>query len=176
MMRKIFGFFLMGCVTDSVGNDRMDREIHMAEQAIFWGVVASQSGEARDLCAKSYLACSDDRMDLGLSLLARIGSDDSRAAMAGVLRFKIDGGISESYICLLLDESSFFASLISTIDAKSLRDECEGEFLRARNFNESLLHDVHVDDVCSTIDEIEVRNNFILSEIRLNHSCSESDY
>lgn len=151
---------------------REDREIQMADQAVFWSIAAAASDQGRAECSKSILSCSDDRGELGLTWLANKRSPASRKALVSLLSYKIDAGLSEEFNCYVLEKGQYIVDDLSRADPKELRKYCEQKFVKAKVAAPSLLHDVLVDSICST--EESVRNSIasLTKSINLNKKCT----
>ena len=176
--KKVVALLLAVLSTFAMAEDesRETREIKMADDAVFWALVASVSEEGRVACSQNALACSDDRAELGLALLGGKKSPKSLKAFASMLKYRLDAGLSEDFTCYALDKGPNMSRELSRTRPNELRTDCEQKFKKAEASSPKLLSGVDVNSICST--EIRVREISAVLADGLNHSkrCAPGDF
>lgn len=157
-------------------NGREEREILMAEDAIFWSLLASASERSRNECSKNFFACSDDRADLGLSLLGQKKSPQAIAALTALVRYRLDGGISSSFTCFVMLKKNAAQKSLIEMKPAALRRRCESEWLRATVNHPALTNDVATTAVCSSASEIELKRRELIRKLRRGITCAVEDF
>lgn len=169
----VFSLMVTNC---HASESRDEREIKLAESAIFWGLVSAKGEEGRKACAESPLACSDDRAELGLALLAAKVSPASLVAFVEVLRYRIDGALSEDFTCYALKKGRKIRTSIQEVNAEFLAVRCRDELSDAVKENPMLLSGVDPEAVCSSPVDIESRVRELSAAIRSGRKCVEGDF
>lgn len=169
-----FTIISFGALADDIGKE--GREIQMADQAVFWSIIAGASKQARAECSRNILSCSDDRGDLGLALLAEKRSLISREALVSLVSYKLDAGLSEGFNCYILEKGQAAIGDLKRVESKKLRESCERKLAKAMLAAPGLLHNVHGDDVCSTEEVVREKIETLMRSIKLNKKCAGEDF
>jgi len=149
---------------------RDDREIEMADQAIFWSLAASASPLGQLECSRTQVACSDDRAELALALLAAKSSPRSISVLANLLRYRIDAGLAEDFTCFVLARRPS-TKYLSRLSASKLRQSCEIEVKQAVEKNPQLLNGVAVNSICTSEDAINTKRIELLVALSKGKTC-----
>lgn len=152
------------------------REIKMADDAVFWALVASVSEEGRVACSKNALACSGDRGELGLALLGGKKSPESLKAFASMLRYRLDAGLSEDFTCYALGKGRSMSRELIGIKPSELRADCEQKFKKAEAASPSLLRGVDVNSICSTEARIREISSTLADGVKHGKRCALGDF
>jgi hypothetical protein len=152
------------------------REIRLAEESIFWALVGSVSEEGRRACSQSPLVCGDTAGELGLALLAEKSSADSRQVFASLLKYRLDGGLSEDYTCYALQMKGQVLPRLKELDAVALEADCEARFERAKVIRPRLMQGVEIGHVCSRNSVIRQRAGELAEGIERGAVCALSDF
>lgn len=180
-MKAIFGCILMLMLSsyslDAVSaSDRDKREIAMAEDAIFWSLVASSGERNRNECAKNLFACSDDRADLGLALLGSKLSIEANEALIFLIRYRLDGGIASNFICFVLSKKSIGKKILVRVKPSALRERCVAKRAKIIGDHPDLMSDVDRNAICAEAEEIDAKRNQLLAYINKGEACANSDF
>ncbi|WP_338523646.1 Imm57 family immunity protein [Pseudomonas batumici] len=152
------------------------REIKMADDAVFWALVASVSEEGRIACSQNALACSGDRAELGLALLGGRKSPESLKAFASMLKYKLDAGLSEDFMCYALGKGHNMSRELTRIKPDELRSDCEQKLKKAEAASPSLLRGVDVNSICSTDVSIREISGALADGVKHSKRCSPGDF
>lgn len=180
-MKTIIGCILLVmlsvCSLDVISaNNRDTREITMAEDAIFWCIVASSGERNRNECARNSFACSDDRADLGLALLGSKVSIEANDALISLIRYRIDGGIASNFHCFVLSKKSMGRKALVRINPSALREKCVAERARVISNHPELMTDVDAHAICADVEEIDVQRRQLLVNLNRGETCPSSDF
>jgi hypothetical protein len=152
------------------------REIKMADDAVFWALVTSASEEGRDACSRNALACSDDRAELGLTVLAGKESPKSLKAFTSMVRYTLDAGLSEDFTCYALDKGRSMSRQLVDIKPSDLRADCEQRFKNAEAASPRLLRGVDVNSICSTEARIRQKISALADALNRGETCALGDF
>lgn len=152
------------------------REIKMADDAVFWALVASVSEEGRVACSQNALACSGDRGELGLALLGGKKSPESLKAFASMLRYRLDASLSEDFTCYVLGKGHGMSRELIGIKPSELRADCEKKFKTAEAASPSLLRGVDVNSICSTEARILEVSSTLANGVKRGKRCALGDF
>lgn len=152
------------------------REIKMADDAVFWALVASVSEEGRVACSQNALACSDDRGELGLAMLGGKKSPEALKAFASMLRYRLDASLSEDFTCYALGKGRSMSRELIGIKPSELRADCEQKFKKAEIASPGLLRNVDVNSICSTEARIREASNALTDGVKHGKRCALGDF
>jgi hypothetical protein len=155
---------------------REGREISMAQSAIFWSLVTSASPVGRLDCSRTPAACSEDRAELGLALLAGKTTSQGISTLVELLRYRMDAGLAEGYTCHILAKKKVVATYLSNLQSASIRKTCKKEVEDAASQNPTFLKDVEVDSICAKEDEINIKRNQLLAALTKGKQCNSSNF
>ena len=173
----IFAILLSAYSVDaSSASARNNREIAMAEDAIFWSLVASSGERNRNECARNFFACSDDRADLGLALLGSKISTPANDALVSLIRYRLDGGLASNFSCFVLSKRSLGRVALVRIRPSALRERCVTERARALSSHPELMSDVDPNAICAEIEEIEAHRQQLLVHLNKRQTCASGDF
>lgn len=157
-------------------NNRTQREAKMAESAVFWALIASESATARQDCLASALACSDDRADLGMALLGAKDSKQDYENLASLMRYKIDAGFSESYTCYILSKGTKILSSLRKADSEAMVNTCSLELKAASISSPKILNGIDPNKICESSEHIQQKTKNFIEAIGLKKTCSAEDF
>lgn len=162
----------------AVGNDesREVREIRSAEASIFWALVSSASKEGRKACFQYPSICNEAAGELGLALLAEKSSPESLQAFSSLLKYRLDGGLSEDYTCYALSKKKDVLSHFAKLDADALNSDCQSRFNKAKALQPGFMQSVEVGSVCSASADIRNRAAELVDGIKREITCAPEDF
>ncbi|WP_156966240.1 Imm57 family immunity protein [Paraburkholderia bannensis] len=172
-------FFLNSLISFAKENgvlNRDEREIRMAESALFWSRVATVSDYGQRACESNQFACSDDRADLGLALIGAKKSIASIHALVSVSRFRMDGALSENYVCYILSKGRVVLSELKSMKAIDAKKECAAEFNSGVENNQHLFDGVSINQVCNSVKEISILRAELIAAIKSHQRCGDGDF
>lgn len=152
------------------------REVAMAESAIFWSLLASASSAGRTACSLNQFACSDDRAELGLSLLGAKSSPVATEALTGLLRYRIDGGLSEDFTCYVLKKKDTAKSSLLRLKSEALRERCEQEVASHAAQQPELFRDVNVGLICASTADLDAKRRSLIALLAKGKQCAIDDF
>lgn len=154
---------------------REQRELALAENAVFWALAASSSQKHRDACRESRLACCTDKADLGLALIAAKESRDALASLVALARFQLDAGLSENYSCHVLAKGRRILPNLRRAVPPSLAARCADEWSAAIRSDPKVATEALMKAVCSPPEDIRARLRALAEAIELGRRCSPED-
>jgi hypothetical protein len=157
-------------------SDQEKREIEMAENSIFWALVAANTPAGQRACSESWFACSDDRAELGIALLGAKTSQNAVNSLAGLMRYRLDAGLSEAHTCYLLAKRKAGLDALNLISAVLIHDKCVYEVEKVRINQPKLFNDIDDSIICSPINQIEKRRLMLMQAIEKRKLCLQDDY
>lgn len=156
---------------------REDRELAMAEHTIIASLIIQTSPESRYLCAQNAYACiGKPDPYLALSLIAARNSISSLGVLANVLRYNMDGALSEDYDCYVLSKGKMIVPYLRKLKPEELRKKCENDFNQFLNRYEGLFNKANSAVVCSDPTEIKRRVTGLLDAISRSATCHPDDF
>ena len=149
-----------------------EREIAMAQHAILASLATSAKLGSAQRCVKEEYACAiADPIDLSVSLLASKNSGNAMQALARLLRYELDAGLSEDYTCRVLDKGARIKPFLSRLDAQKLRADCEAELTTLVSRNSKLFSGIGAKGICATETSIEQRKKDLLKAVNAKRKC-----
>lgn len=165
------------CSLDVISASNRDtREITMAEDAVFWSLVASSGERNRNECAINSFACSDDRGDLGLAFLGSKLSIEANDALIGLLRYRLDGAVASNFSCFVLSKKGIARKTLVRIRPSALRERCVAERERTITNHPELMSDVDHNAICADTEEIEAKRRQLLAGLKKGKTCPSSNF
>ncbi|WP_322048817.1 Imm57 family immunity protein [Paraburkholderia sp. J67] len=156
--------------------NRDEREIAMAESALFWSRVATVSEYGRRACETNELACSDDRAELGLALIGGKKSIASIHALVFASRYRMDGALSENYVCYILSKGRIIYSELKFMNTTNLEKKCLSEFDARKKSNQRLFDGVPSNQICSSSKEISELRTALIQGLESGERCNDGDF
>lgn len=123
---------------------RDQRENETAESAIFWTLVSKD-------------AADDIQAELGLIIIGVKNSADALKRLVELMRYRMDAGLSEDYMCYVLDKSKEALTYLESVKPDRLVKQCQLEFELHKQHNRQLFEKIHSNDVCSNSMQIKER-------------------
>jgi hypothetical protein len=168
--------FLAFVLCDAQTMSREQRELRTAGQAILSTVAVLSSPQGRYLCAHNDLACvGPDKGELALALIGARRNSASSAALAAVLRFRIDAGLYEDYQCYVLKDGKSVRDYLIALKPVELQDECHLELnklIRGKKSFEGL----DQGSVCRDPGSIREEARALVEAIDHGRKCSSQDF
>jgi hypothetical protein len=147
-------------------------DIKMGEEGFLASLAVDSSEKARTLCVQNSAACvGPDRGEIALALIAARNSRPSLLALAGLVRFSLDGAYAEKYDSLVLSKSAAIQGILASLRPEKLHAQCSREFTSLAQSNKSALEDVHENMVCAYTRSIQEKVAQLLSAIRHGKSA-----
>jgi pyrimidine deaminase RibD-like protein len=109
--------------------------------------------------------------ELALSLINARNSSASLRALAGLVRFKLDGGLAEDYACALIRKRSMVKKYVVTLEPKALRGQCVKEYLLITRAKRSIFAASDADLLCRSESEIALQKNQLTTIVGSSGSC-----
>jgi len=142
-------------------------EIKMGEEGILAALAVASSPKARTLCDKNSAACvGPDRGEMALALIAARNSRPSLVALAGLVRFSLDGEYGEEYGSYVVSKGTAIEGILASLRPEKLHAQCSQEFASLAQTYKSALEDVHENTVCADTRSIQERVAELLDGIR----------
>lgn len=136
------------------GDEKLARDISGAEYSILASLVSHRSTGSKYLCAENVYACFGvDNAELGLSLIGGSKSPISPESLVGLVRYKLDAGLSSDFKCYIDYRSGEVIKLFDSADAHELSSQCQSE-LAALKRRTRAVYDVKPEEICRTPEEI----------------------
>lgn len=178
MIRAIATIVLIFLTIQSpaMAENHEQRVIKMANDSIFWALVVAKSRSGKLACFNTPLACSDDRGELGLALLAMNNSNASLASLIEIMRFNIDASLSEDFDCYVINKGKRVLAYLEKIKPINLVKQCNDSIFRAQLSNSILMVGISSADICSTIETIAKKRDSMISMITLGKRCSNEHF
>ncbi len=177
IISTIFVFpFIASSNNEGIAGSREDRELAMAENAIVTSLMVAQYPASQYLCTQNAYACiGPDKSELALALIASRNSSKSLTTLANVLRFRIDGGLSEDFECYTLNKGEKMTEYLRKLNPEELAKKCKDEVNQIVHRNKSLFSGTTV-DVCADPIKIKERVRGLLDSIRKSAKCPPEDF
>jgi hypothetical protein len=151
-----------------------EREIAMAHHAILASLATSAKLGSAQRCMREEYACAiSDPIDLSVSLLASRNSPRALEALAGLLRYELDGGPAEDFTCRVLDKGARMTPVLRRLDPRKLRTSCEAELTTLANRNPKLFSGIGTQGVCASEPSIEQKMKDLLAAISAKRRCDD---
>jgi len=173
----VLGFASNG-ISETEGHmgSREERELAMAENAILTSLMVAQNQASRYMCSQNAYACvGPDRSELALALIASRNSSNSLNSLANLVRFRIDGGLSEDFVCYTLDKGKNIAKYLKKLNPKMLEKRCRTELSEVTRRNKGLFTETTL-EVCAEPATIKERVRDLLESLRTSERCSAEDF
>lgn len=152
---------------NSSANRHEREDIAQAEKAVLSSLAVAVSPRGQSLCIETPIAClGPDRLELAMSLLSARNSPDSLQALAGLVRFGLDGGFSEDYHDLVIGKGHAIEPFLIALSPQHLHERCEKEFTELIQTNGPELGHIREPDVCRSETEIKTDIGSTLDAIR----------
>lgn len=163
--------FSLSSFADETPN-REARELKMAETLILNDLapVPMQIGQNTSERCRQGIGCSE----IALALIAARSSKQSLTSLVSLIRFNMDGAISEDYNCYVINKGNLVILKLKSLDAKHLVNQCHAEVARKAQThdqdNENYLN------TCASEEEIKNSSNMLIQSIKAGRKCEEGDF
>ena len=149
----------------------------MADQAILTSLAVSASPKGRYLCSKDDLSCAGpDRGDLGLALIGARSSRASSAALAALLRYRLDAGLFEDYDCYVLKNGKLFRNYLVSLRPIQLETRCRSELVKLVQTRKQSFDGLDPTQVCRDPISIQQQVKDLIGAINQGRTCSSEDF
>ncbi|QWP77212.1 hypothetical protein J5226_02055 [Lysobacter sp. K5869] len=150
------------------------REIKMADQAVLETLALSVSPSTMYRCSKSAATCSGpNKASLGLALLAARNSKASLEALAQLVRYQLDGEISEDFTCHISEKGKAVAPYLINLNPERLLRRCVDDLGKFKT-NSGL--DIPSGEVCSDVKTISEKKGELIEMINSRSKCANEDF
>lgn len=147
--------------------------IRQAEGAVLASLAVATSPRGQSLCIQTPIACvGPDRLELAISLLAATNSPESLRALAGLVRFGLDGAYAEDYDAVVLGKGRAIEPFLRALSPQRLHEQCQRELRELLRTSGPVLGEVREDYVCRSADSISAEVTSTLDAI-LHHRRAE---
>lgn len=142
-------------------------DIVQAEKAVLASLVVTVSPRGASLCVQTPVACvGPDRLELAMSLLAARNTPESLRALAGLVRFRLDGAYAEGYDDLLLRKGKAIQPFLVALSPQALHEQCKKEFAELIRESGATLGDVREEHACRSEQAIKADVSSTLDAIQ----------
>jgi Immunity protein 57 len=156
---------------------REQRELAMAEKSIMGELAVSASPKGRALCTNDPLACvGANKAELGLALIGARGTSTSVAVLVRLMRFHMDGALSEDYDCYLLKYGGLSRTYLKRLKPAELEKECQSDLTELMANDRQSFAGIDSRGVCSSQEQIRQRINEAVSAIDAGRHCKDEDF
>ena len=164
-------------LTSLAAESRDDREIIMAESAIFTTFIIDTNSKSQYLCTQNDYAClGADKSDLGLALIAAKNSTHALSSLANLSRYKLDGGLSEDYTCYVLNKGKKLEPFFKKIKSDLLIGKCNTEVANFMQKNKKIFDETQQPNICADENVIRERVKYLLMDIKSGKKCSSENF
>lgn len=156
-----------GAQTKSPASGHEREDIAQAEKTVLASLAVTTSPRGQSLCIETPIACvGPDRLELAMSLLAARNSPDSLRALAGLVRYGLDGAFAEDYDDLVIGKGQVIEPVLVALSPQRLHEQCKKEFAGLMHTSGSALGEVREQYVCRSENEIKADISSTLDAIR----------
>jgi hypothetical protein len=156
---------------------REQRELKMADDSIMASLAVSASPKGRYICAENRVAClGGDKAELGLALIGARSTPFSLAALADVVRYRTDAGLSEDYECYVLQKGKPMETYLLEAQAVVLAARCNAELQKMVAVDKQWFEGLKTDSVCADEQSIKMKILSLRATIRAGRKCSAGDF
>lgn len=150
---------------------REARELLMGEQAILSSLLRAKANVPRS----PIMDLGPDKAELGLALIGARNSSASQVSLARLMRYQMDGALSEDYTCYVLGKGKSFIRILQNINSKNLDVVCRAE---VRNLTVSLatFTDFNADLICKNGRQIQKDILEYAKELKKGTRCDPEDF
>ena len=97
----------------------------MAEASIVTTLMADAYSKSKYRCTQhDYTCLGAHQSELGLALISARNTKLSRESLAKLLRFNLDGALSEDYTCQVLEKGQLIITELNGLNSKRLKIDC----------------------------------------------------
>ena len=161
--------FFQGWAKSPVGKTETE-DIARGEQAILTSLAAAASPKSALLCTERPIVCvGPEKWELGLSLLAARDTSASLRSLASLVRYQLDGGISEEYDALVIGKGKIIEPYLAGLSTVKLHQKCQKEFAEMMEANGSALGELKEGMVCRSPEQMSSEVTSTLDAIRHSH-------
>ena len=173
----IIAFFFVTSLISVFAETREQREVEMAEKSILGSIAVFATPAGHDLCAKVPIACvGANRAELALALIGARETPISGAALLRLLRFRMDGALSEDYECYVLKHSAHSKIYLKQLKPVELERKCRSEVALLVANDKQSFEGLDSGAVCASQDQIRRRIEELSEAIRAGRHCAAGDF
>lgn len=153
------------------------RELSLAEYAIFTSLIIDSNPSSKSLCTENAYAClGPDRSELGLALISAKSSPQALTSLANVMRYGLDGALSEDYTCCVLEKGKKIEKALKKINPEQLVDSCKNEINSFEKKHKNLFAETELAGACAVKEIIKGRVKDLLVSIKNSKKCNVEDF
>lgn len=158
---------LRGTQAETRASQTEHEDIVQAEKAVLASLAIAISPRGASLCVQTPVACvGPDRLELAMSLLAARNTPESLRALAGLVRFRLDGAYAEDYDDLLLGKGKAIQPFLAALSSQALHEQCKKEFAELIRESGATLGDVREEYACRSEEAIKADVSSTLDAIQ----------
>lgn len=182
---KTFLLLILLCLFIGVSNatnmsgssPRGEREIDMAENAIFSSLIISKNPKSQYLCTQNYYACLGvNQAELGLALMSVLDTESSLSAFINLVRYRLDAGLAEDFECYALKKGKKLLKHLRAMNPKKLKLFCHDKVQRIVKTNNEKFSELDPTIVCSDEHQIKKSVTELLALIEKGIECEADDF
>jgi Immunity protein 57 len=156
---------------------REQREIKMADDSIRASLAVSRSPKGRYLCAENHLAClGGDKAELGLALIGARPTKVSAAALANLVRYRMDASLAEDYQCYILQEGKLVEGYLASLKPSALEGSCNFELQQLLGAEKQALEGLKASAVCADEQSMKTKIKELLDAVHKGRKCDSEDF
>ncbi|MGV3581663.1 MAG: Imm57 family immunity protein [Methylophilus sp.] len=166
-------------LSNAVSNieSREIRELNLAENAIFTSLIVDSNPSSQSLCTQNAYAClGPDSSELGLALIAAKNSPQALTSLGNIMRYRLDGALSEDYSCYVLEKGKKLQRILKKIKPETLESNCKNEIIDFEKKHKNLFEEGSLVGVCSDKNAIKERLKNLLISIGNAKKCNPEDF
>lgn len=161
-------------VTTSVADTREQREVKLADYAVFaaFALGGEPDRSANDACLKY---CCTASAELGVVLLGSKNSPEALTALVALLRLPLDASLSEIHSCFVLAKGRRILPYLRALVPAQLASRCNEELNAARRA-EPTRPNRQIERVCARAADIEARRKELVDAVIKGRKCPSEDF
>lgn len=146
--------------------------VRIAELAIGADILLEGAEATKSRCATT--PCPGPRQsEVGLALLAANKSAAGTRALARLIRYRLDGGLSEDYTCAVLERQSTMRRELRALNPKDLTRVCESDFHELTRSHSKFFSVSDRGVLCRSVEAIDAARSELLEALLARRKCGK---
>ena len=161
----------------AMAETREQRELKMAEKSVLSSIAVFGSPKGRELCAREPLACAGaDKAELGLALIGARNSGPSVYVLVHLLRFRMDGSLSEDFECYVLKHAAQARPYLKQVKPGEIAKLCQSEVQQLIANDPKSFAGLDTNSVCADEQSIQKRSKELVRAIDAGSKCPQEQF
>jgi Immunity protein 57 len=157
--------------------NREQREMKMAEKSILSSIAVFKSPKGQNLCVREPLACAGaDKAELALALIGARNSSLSVQTLIRLLRFRMDGVLSEDFECYVLKHAVLARTQLKALRPEDLVKHCHSEIQQLLTNDATSFQGLETASVCDDERSIQQRSKELIRAIDAGRKCDRDQF